>query len=465
MRVDHVHHVVDGALELKNGGGFGENFCGQRSDNVNAEDFAPFFVRDDFDEAAVRAEDGRFAVANEGEFPGFDGVARLPGLFFGEADRTDLRLAVGGVRNARLYDRMRRFTRDVRDRNDVADGIEARFIGLHELVYRHKSAVELGPRFFEAAIFGHGLPTDGQEKFFSLEALRLAVLVFEGDGDALGVFLDALDGAVREDMDAALLKGLVELGGDFLVLDRYDAGQGLKNRDLGAEGVEDGGKLNANRPGADDDECFRDFRQVEDGAVGENLLVVRLDSGESLGFRTAHEKNATGFDGGCLAGLFDAHLARAVVLAPALNPFDLVFLEEEFDSLGMLGDDLALACKDICPVDLQAGDFEAEFRGIFEVVVDIGVMKQDFGRNAANMQTGAAEIGILLDDNGLQPQLAGANGRNIAARPTANNRNIIIRHAQSPFSKTEASAHGPNWVPVISTPYRRPGQTSLDADQ
>src|SRR5215469_14293503 len=312
MRVDHVHHVVDSAFELKNGGRFGENFCGQRSDYVNAEDFAPFFVRDDFDEAAVRAEDGRFAVANEGEFPGFNGAARLPGLFFGEADRSDLRDGNDAFHHGRVGELWKA-------RNDVADGIEARFVGLHELVYRHKSAVELGPRFFEAAIFGHGLPTDGQEKFFSLEGLRLAVLVFEGDADALGVFFDALDGAVGEDMDAALLKGLVELGGDFLVFDRYDAGQGLKNRDLGAEGVEDGGKLNANRPGADDDECFRDFRQVEDGTVGENLLVVRLDSGESLGFRTAHEKNATGFDGGCLAVLFDAHLARAVVLAPALN--------------------------------------------------------------------------------------------------------------------------------------------------
>ena len=87
---------------LQHGGGFRKNFRGERADDVDAENLAIFFFGDDFDEAAMVAEDGGFAVADEGKLAGFDGVARVFGLLFGEADGADLRLAISGVGNARV---------------------------------------------------------------------------------------------------------------------------------------------------------------------------------------------------------------------------------------------------------------------------------------------------------------------------------------------------------------------------
>src|SRR5262249_14266541 len=46
---------------------------------------------------------------------------------------------------------------------------------------------------------------------------------------------------------------------------------------------------------------------------------------------------------------------------------------------------------------------------------------------------GAAKIRILFDDNRFQPQLAGANRRNISSGTAPDNRHIILCHAESPF--------------------------------
>src|SRR5260370_12445160 len=154
------------------------------------------------------AEDGGFAVADEGELAGFHGIACVTGLLFGHADGADLWFAVGGVGNAQLVDGVRGLAGNVGDGDDalhhsgvrelrqagdnVPDGVEAGLGGFHELIDVDEAALDFGFGFFEAAIFGHGFATDGEQKFFGLKRLRFTVLVLERDGDALGVFLYAI---------------------------------------------------------------------------------------------------------------------------------------------------------------------------------------------------------------------------------------------------------------------------------
>src|SRR5436305_1861200 len=73
MRMDHIHHVIDGAFEIEHGRGFGKNLSSQRADDVNAEDLAIFFIGNNFDEAAMVAKNGGFAIADERKFSNFDG--------------------------------------------------------------------------------------------------------------------------------------------------------------------------------------------------------------------------------------------------------------------------------------------------------------------------------------------------------------------------------------------------------
>ena len=127
--------------------------------------------------------------------------------------------------------------------------------------------------------------------------------------------------------------------------------------------------------------------------------------------------------------LLDADFSRALVAAPALHPLDLVLLEQELDAFGVLVDDFFFARQHVGPVDLHPADFKTQFSAIFDVVVDIRVMQQHFGGNAADVQAGAAQERVLLDDNRLQAKFARANRSNVTARTAPDDRHIVLSHS------------------------------------
>ena len=144
-----------------------------------------------------------------------------------------------------------------------------------------------------------------------------------------------------------------------------------------------------------------------------------------------HHQDARSFDSGLFAVLFDADFARAFVAAPALDKFNLVFLKEKFDTLGMFFYDLVFAGQDVGPIHRQTTDFESQFRSKLEMVINIGVVQQYFGGNASDVQAGAAKKGIFFDNHSLQAQFARANRGYISARPAPDNRNVVLSHAPS----------------------------------
>ncbi len=103
MRMHHVHHIVYSAFQMQHCGSFRQNFRGQRSDDVNSQHLAVFFIRDHFDEAAVIPKNGGLAVSHEGKFPGLHRITRVARLLFRQTDGTNLRLAIRGIGNAQSY--------------------------------------------------------------------------------------------------------------------------------------------------------------------------------------------------------------------------------------------------------------------------------------------------------------------------------------------------------------------------
>jgi hypothetical protein len=94
----------------------------------------------------------------------------------------------------------------------------------------------------------------------------------------------------------------------------------------------------------------------------------------------------------------------------------------------MLRDDVVLALQHGGPVDLDlAGDIDAVLLGVLEMVVDLGVEEQRFGRNATPQQAGAAELFVVVDERGLQAVLSGANGGGVSGGASAEDRNVVDR--------------------------------------
>src|SRR5690242_24332 len=95
--MDLRRHIVERGFQAKRGNRFGDDFRGEGTNRMDAKNFAIFGFRDNFDETFMLAEDGGLAVAKERELAGFDFVASITSLFFREANRADLRLAIRGV--------------------------------------------------------------------------------------------------------------------------------------------------------------------------------------------------------------------------------------------------------------------------------------------------------------------------------------------------------------------------------
>ncbi len=92
----------------------------------------------------------------------------------------------------------------------------------------------------------------------------------------------------------------------------------------------------------------------------------------------------------------------------------------------MLGDDFAFAVLNRRPVELAGIDaFNAEFFGVFQVIPEFGVEQQSLRRDAADVQAGAAEESIFLDESRLQAVLASADRGGISGRTATDDGDVV----------------------------------------
>jgi hypothetical protein len=129
----------------------------------------------------------------------------------------------------------------------------------------------------------------------------------------------------------------------------------------------------------------------------------------------------------------DFDLTPRQQLAPTGKGRDLVALEQHRDAAGELLHDLVLATDHGADVDLGVVGRDAVRREAVRQVVELlGRIQHRLGRNAADVQAGAAErrLAVLADEGidagRLQTQLRRADRRDIPAGTAANDDDIEI---------------------------------------
>ena len=105
----------------------------------------------------------------------------------------------------------------------------------------------------------------------------------------------------------------------------------------------------------------------------------------------------------------------------ALEPGDLVLLEQELNALGHLGDDGVLATDHLGHIDAGALDRNAMHIGMVGDLLELFARgQQGLRRNTADVQAGATQDGLtgrvdpLLDAGSGESQLCCANGGDVA---------------------------------------------------
>ena len=256
------------------------------------------------------------------------------------------------------------------------------------------------------------------------------------DGSTVRV-MPALPAAAPGDLgaelegEALLAQDALHLLGHFAVQTRQDAVEILDHRHFGAQAAPDGRQFQPDDAAADHREALRHFRQFKRAGGGHDALLVHLDAGDRDQFRTGGDDDVLGADNLGAAITLDGDFALGGDAALALEPVDLVLLEQELDAGGVVFDDLVLVGHHGRQVQLDRAELDAMTReGVLGFLELLGTGQQRLGRDAADIEAGAAQRLALFDAGRLQAKLCGADGGNITAGSTADDDNVVgfLRH-------------------------------------
>ena len=127
-------------------------------------------------------------------------------------------------------------------------------------------------------------------------------------------------------------------------------------------------------------------------------------------------------------GAGDGDLAVAGEPALALDDGDAAALDQPGQALEQPRDHAVLVGVDARHVDALERGAHAELRGLAGAVGDLGGVQQRLGRDAADVQAGAAEL-ALLDEPDAQAELGRAQGAGVAARTRPEDEDVEVGHA------------------------------------
>ena len=92
-------------------------------------------------------------------------------------------------------------------------------------------------------------------------------------------------------------------------------------------------------------------------------------------------------------------------LASAFDILDIVLLEQIFDTFCQTGNGGVLGLHHLLEVEFDVADIDAAVLGVvLDHVVDVRVVEEGFGGDAADVEAGSAEGATLLDTGDLDTQ-------------------------------------------------------------
>ena len=432
------------------------------ADGVDAEDDVIAFARRDTDETAITARFHREIAARGGEreFAGDDVLALRLGFVRRQADADDFRLGEtdGGNRDRIEHAAMAgdqfghhlalggRLVGQQRLADDIADRPDAAHAGAALVIDLYETAIDqFQPHCLDAPTLQAGLAADGDEDLVGLDALGRALGVFVFEEGLLALGNDALRLAGEVHIDLVLLQPHRDRTGDLLVIDRQDGRRRLDKGDLGAELAHRNAQFQTDIAGADNDESFRQFGQIERLGRTDHGFAKRQEGQFDLD-RAGGDDDILGIDLDLAAILeIDDTGLGTVEFGPAGNVFRTGCLEQLRDTAGQLGDDAVLPAFQLAHVEGRCGSEGNPQRiaaGMFAHILELARRMDDgLGGNTAAIEAGAPEP-VPVDDNDIKAQLAGADRGGITARAAADNEKLAIALFHRKGSITAAQIMG-----------------------
>lgn len=161
--------------------------------------------------------------------------------------------------------------------------------------------------------------------------------------------------------------------------------------------------LQTNDTTTDNDHLLGNLLQGKSASAGDDALLIDVQAGEGGSLGTGGNQNVLAADG-LLTTIKQVDLDSVGINegTGTLDVVDTVLLQQELDTLGETLDGLVLGLEHLGEVELDITDLDTALLGIVEnLVVEVGVVEEGLGGNAANVQASTTEGSALLDTGGL----------------------------------------------------------------
>src|SRR5262249_10041136 len=281
---------------------------------------------------------------------------------------------------------------------------------------------DFNAKFFEAEIFHIAGDADRRNDAIDGERLRAALAAVDGGRDAVRFLVEPCHRGAGEDFDALLLEGLAGEARDFAVLDGEDLRQHLNDRAFRPERAIERGELDADGAGADHQQRLWHALGDHRLEISPHQPLVRLEARQ-------HSRPGPGGDNDVLCliyarperalwgfgiGRLDSDLAGRIDRGLAPNYRHLVLLHQNTDAVVQAFRHAARTFHHGSRIVGHLLGRESVARGLLHVVEDLRRAQQRLGRDAAPIETDAAEVGAL-HDCGLEAELRRPDRRYVPA--------------------------------------------------
>ena len=315
--------------------------------------------------------------------------------------------------------RQHRLAGQITDRPDVAHR------GGAALVDRHRRALHRQVEPFEAEAGNARPAANGNQVAVGGDGARRRARLL--DHQRIAAIGQAQRPGAGQHLDAERLESRRHRPHQFGVVERQDAVLRLDHRHLRAElGVGDP-EFQPDIARADYRQSLRDLRQGQRFGRG-NDAVAERNARQRNGFRAGRQHDMLGVDGLRPGIGLDAAGLAVEHAGMAAHDLDVAALEQAGDAAGETPDDAVLPFDGAGEIQARLFDLEPERRFarlLHGMAVGVGGMNQRLGRNTADIEAGAAQR-LPFGQYDVEPELAGADRRDVAAGPAADDQQFCV---------------------------------------
>ena len=319
----------------------------------------------------------------------------------------------------------------------IADGINARHIGFVMRVGDDAAAfVQRNAHLVQAQTVGIGPPSDGDQHDIGFDhGLVAARGGLDRDGQAGLLFLHARNLGGKLEGNALLGEDALKRFGDFQVDSRRDAVEEFDHRHIAAQTFPDRTQFQSDHARADDQKPLGHLFQRDGTGGGNDLLFVDGHTRQRRDVGAGGDDDVLGGEAAQRAVLaLYFHLTRSGDAGFADNRFGFVLAKKKLDALGELAHHLVLLrhhrrqIEFDLRLDADTGEIAMRFMEAF------AGMQQRLGRDAADIEAGAAECAALVDARRREAKLAQPD-RGIVAAGTATDNDCVetVSHDDTPI--------------------------------